>query len=74
MPEIPLSEIKQNRRAVDPYVDMEEREHDRRRLPALFYRVFTYKDGRGDVPSEQDCQDDGNDSDSSEMHQVKAII
>ncbi len=68
MPEIPLSEIKQNRRAVDPYSDMEEREHDMRRFPALFYRVFTYIDRRGDVQPEQDYQDDETDSESSEMH------
>ncbi len=65
MPEIPLSEIKQNRRNTDLYMEMKERQKDRRRFPALFYRMFAYKDGRGDISEEENLINE-TDSESNE--------
>ncbi len=67
MPEMPLSEIKQNSRATDLYMEMNERQKDRRRFPALFYRMFAYKDGRGDIPSEVENLINETDSESNEL-------
>ena len=53
MPETPLIKIKEQRMQADLYVDMKERVRLKRRFPALFYRMFTYRDGRGEQPEDE---------------------
>ena len=50
MPETPLTKIRELRMQTNLEMEMEVRAISRRRFPALFYRMFTYRDGRGDLP------------------------
>ena len=54
MPETPLNKIREHRMQTNPDMEMEVRAISRRRFPALFYRMFTYRDGRGDLPQDKE--------------------
>ncbi len=54
MPEIPLTKIRELRSQTSLDMDMEVRARSRRRFPALFYRMFTYRDGRGDLQQDEE--------------------
>ncbi len=54
MPQTPVTKIRELRRQTDRNIEMEVRVRSRRRFPALFYRMFTYRDGRGDLPQDEE--------------------
>ena len=38
-------------------IELEEQEKEKHSFPALYYRAFTYRDGRGHVQEEQKIED-----------------
>ncbi len=54
MPETPLTKIRELRSQTNVDMELEVRAISRRRFPALFYRIFIYRDGRGELQQDEE--------------------